>query len=103
MPTYECDQKWSKSFFSVEEIDGFSQADLIPADVMLLDVGHTLFLWIGNDSLDRQGFSDDIIFDVFSLPFVCYSSERTDAASMTQDYLSSDPSGRDTDIPIIKV
>ena len=60
----------------------FSQNDLIPADVMLLDAGAQLFLWIGNESLE---------------------SERQEAMNMTQDYLSSDPSGRDLDIPIIKV
>jgi hypothetical protein len=34
----------------VEEIMNFTQTDLIPEDVMMLDVHDTIFLWYGNYS-----------------------------------------------------
>ena len=69
-------------FFSVEEILNFSQVDLVPEDVMLLDVGETLFVWLGGESNQR---------------------ERSDAMLTARDYLLSDPSGRNPDIPIVVV
>ncbi len=36
--------------FLVEEILNFNQADLVTEDVMLMDTGETLFVWLGNDS-----------------------------------------------------
>ena len=33
--------------FSVEEVLNFVQQDLVPDDVMLLDVGDALFVWLG--------------------------------------------------------
>jgi hypothetical protein len=66
----------------VEEILNFSQADLVPEDVMILDVGETLFVWLGGESNPR---------------------ERSDAMLTAKDYLLSDPSGRSTDIPIVVV
>ena len=37
-------------FVAVEEIINFTQTDLVPEDVMLLDAWDTLFLWIGDFS-----------------------------------------------------
>ena len=34
----------------MEEILNFNQADLVTEDVMLMDTGETLFVWLGNDS-----------------------------------------------------
>ena len=36
--------------FSVEEVLNFAQVDLVPEDVMLLDTGETLFVWLGHES-----------------------------------------------------
>jgi hypothetical protein len=49
---------------------------------MLLDVGHTIFLWYGNQSnkIEQQG-----------------------TIVLAQNYLKSDPSGRDQDTPILVV
>lgn len=68
--------------FKVEEILNFTQMDLVTEDVMLLDVGETLFVWLG-----------------------LYSnrSERDSAVVTARDYLLSDPSGRTADIPIMVV
>ena len=60
----------------------FSQVDLVTEDVMLLDVGEYLFVWLGKDS---------------------NKTERTEVLVTAKEYLLSDPSGRNTDIPIIVV
>ena len=60
----------------------YSQVDLVSEDVMILDVGQTLFVWIGKDSND---------------------TEQRQAPEAAKDYLASDPSGRDEDIPIVVV
>lgn len=60
----------------------FSQADLVTEDVMILDSGETLFVWLGLYS----------------------NKEETRAALVTaRDYLVSDPSERNVDIPVIVV
>ena len=68
--------------FSVEEVLNFAQVDLVPEDVMLLDTGETLFVWLGHESS---------------------KSERTEVLVTAKDYLLSDPSERNTDIPVIVV
>ena len=66
----------------MEEIINFSQVDLVPEDVMLLDVGDTLFVWLGGESNQK---------------------ERSEAMMTAKDYLLSDPSGRNTDIPMVVI
>ncbi|XP_040580557.1 advillin [Lepeophtheirus salmonis] len=65
--------------FIMEEIFDFNQRDLIPDDVMLLDVEDCLYIWIGSQSNEL---------------------ERKNILSMTEEYLISDPTGRDLEIPI---
>jgi len=65
-----------------EEVINFSQSDLIEDDVMLVDVGHTIFLWYGNQS---------------------NKAEQQGTIELAQGYLRSDPSGRDQDTPILIV
>ena len=67
---------------SAEEIVNFSQADLCEDDVMLLDIGDTIFLWFGKDS---------------------NKTEQAGSIKLGQDYLASDPQGRDKDTPILIV
>ena len=66
----------------VEEIVHFSQADLVSEDVMLMDVGDTVFVWLG-----------------------CFSNrvEKTQCVTSAKEYLKTDPSGRNENIPIIVV
>ena len=66
----------------MEEVLNFAQNDLVCEDVMILDSGDTLFVWLGRDS-NRQ--------------------EREAVLTTAKDYLLSDPSGRDVDIPVILV
>lgn len=40
--------------FLVEEVFNFNQTDLVPEDVMLLDVYTTIFLWIGKLSTAQE-------------------------------------------------
>ena len=68
--------------FRVEEILAFTQRDLVPEDIMMLDVGVAIFIWVGSESNDK---------------------EKAQTLVMAGDYLSSDPSSRDSDIPIITV
>ncbi|XP_067686683.1 advillin-like isoform X1 [Haliotis asinina] len=65
-----------------EQIQDFVQDDLVPEDVMLLDVWDALYLWIGSGSNKK---------------------ERDSAETVALEYLSTDPAGRDKDTPIIKV
>eukprot|EP00095_Tigriopus_kingsejongensis_P000318 maker-scaffold292_size219010-snap-gene-1.31 protein:Tk00318 transcript:maker-scaffold292_size219010-snap-gene-1.31-mRNA-1 annotation:"hypothetical protein DAPPUDRAFT_311761" len=66
--------------FRLEEILNFGQVDLVMEDVMLLDVGDTVFIWLGQYS---------------------NTNERQAALKSAQDYLESDPAGRDKDTPIV--
>ena len=66
----------------VEEVLNFTQVDLVPEDVMLLDTGETLFVWLG------QGSS---------------KVERNEVLVTAKGYLLSDPSERNVDIPVIVV
>ncbi|XP_021948183.1 advillin isoform X2 [Folsomia candida] len=65
-----------------EEIVNYSQGDLVEDDVMLLDIGDTIFLWFGKDS---------------------NKEEQQGAVLMSTKYLASDPSGRDPDTPILVI
>ena len=56
--------------------------DLVIDDVMLLDVGNAIYIWLGNESNEI---------------------EKKSAAEAASEYLSSDPSGRDKDIPIVVI
>ncbi len=56
------------------EIMNFGQVDLVMEDVMLLDVGDSLFVWLGRDSNDV---------------------ERRSCVESAKEYLQTDPSGRD--------
>ncbi len=66
----------------VQEILNFTQMDLVQEDVMLLDVGDCLFVWLGMHSnrIERQA---------------CVECAR--------EYLEFDPSDRDKDIPILVI
>ena len=66
----------------MEEVLNFTQVDLVPEDVMLLDTGETLFVWLG------QGSS---------------KVERNEVLVTAKGYLLSDPSERNVDIPVIVV
>ena len=66
----------------MEEVLNFVQGDLVTEDVMILDIGDTLFIWLGRDS-NRQ--------------------EREAVLTTAKEYLLSDPSGREVDIPVILV
>jgi len=63
-----------------EEIINFTQSDLIEEDVMLLDAIDTIFLWLGKDS---------------------NKTEQQGSIALAQNYLRTDPAGRDADTPIL--
>lgn len=69
-----------QGYFTVEEIVDFQQTDLIEDDVMLLDAGDTIFLWIGEQSNDE---------------------ERKFSRNLVAEYMKTDPSQRDEDTPLI--
>jgi len=68
--------------FVVEEIADFTQEDMIDDDVMLLDVGTCVYLWVGSG---------------------CTSEEKQKSLQTAQEYNAKAPDGRDADIPIMKV
>ncbi|KAK7945167.1 hypothetical protein WMY93_000895 [Mugilogobius chulae] len=66
----------------VEEVPGdFTQSDLATDDVMLLDTGDQIFLWVGKDA---------------------NAEERNGAPKIAKEYVDSDPSGR-KGIPITSI
>jgi hypothetical protein len=76
---YQCSN--ASGMFRAEEIVNFSQTDLIPEDVMLLDCHSAIALWIGENSR---------------------KDEQQAAVELAQEYIKTDPSGR-TDTPIYQI
>uniref|UniRef100_T1IV90 HP domain-containing protein n=1 Tax=Strigamia maritima TaxID=126957 RepID=T1IV90_STRMM len=68
--------------FKVEEIFDFDQSDLIEEDVMILDAWDAVFVWIGRLS---------------------NAEERQKAEKTAEEYLRTDPSGRDLNTPIYRI
>ena len=66
----------------VEEIIEFEQVDLLEEDVMILDAGHSIFLWFG--ALSNR-------------------KEQEESTRISHEYLESCPTHRDLDTPIIIV
>lgn len=77
---FKCSSDTGK--FIVEEICNFIQEDLSEDDVMVLDSGDEVFIWIGN------GASDD---------------EKSGALKMAEDYISTDPTDRNLDNTLVLV
>ncbi|XP_067553261.1 advillin isoform X2 [Pseudorca crassidens] len=75
---FECSNK--TGHFTVTEITDFTQDDLNPDDVMLLDTWDQVFLWIGAEA---------------------NATEKESALATAQEYLHTHPSGRDTGTPIL--
>ncbi|KAM4881344.1 advillin [Thomomys bottae] len=75
---FECSNKTGR--FMVTEITDFTQDDLNPGDVMLLDTWDQVFLWIGAEA---------------------NAIEKERALASAQEYLHTHPSGRDTNTPIL--
>uniref|UniRef100_A0A8D9B6V5 Advillin n=1 Tax=Cacopsylla melanoneura TaxID=428564 RepID=A0A8D9B6V5_9HEMI len=68
--------------FTVEEIGNFSQQDLVPEDIMLLDARDIIFLWLGGKA-NRE--------------------EIKESTNLAIQYLQTDPSNRDLDTPIMSI
>ncbi|XP_007516723.1 advillin isoform X1 [Erinaceus europaeus] len=75
---FECSNKTGR--FIVTEITDYTQDDLNPGDVMLLDTWDQVFLWIGAEA---------------------NATEKEKALATAQEYLCTHPSGRDADTPIL--
>jgi len=68
--------------FRVEEIEAFSQEDLIDSDVMLLDCFQSVFVWIGSKA---------------------NADEKRNAMEVAQKYVAQATDGRGSDTPIYLV
>ncbi|KAM3595838.1 uncharacterized protein V6R79_003663 [Siganus canaliculatus] len=78
---FGCSNKTGR--FVIEEVPGeFTQADLAEDDVMLLDVWDQVFVWIGKDSNEV---------------------ERAESLRSAEQYIETDPSGRDKQAPVVVV
>ncbi|XP_051026474.1 advillin [Acomys russatus] len=75
---FECSNKTGQ--FLVTEVTDFTQDDLNPGDVMLLDTWDQVFLWIGAEA---------------------NATEKEGALTTAREYLATHPSGRDPDTPIL--
>mmetsp|Transcript_10820 Transcript_10820/g.14042 ORF Transcript_10820/g.14042 Transcript_10820/m.14042 type:complete len:834 (+) Transcript_10820:53-2554(+) len=72
----------STGLLDVDEIVGFSQDDLNNDDVMILDCFSSVFVWVGSESNE---------------------TERREAISIAEQYISNAVDGRDPHCPIIRV
>ncbi|KAK6623318.1 hypothetical protein RUM43_009170 [Polyplax serrata] len=72
----------ASGYFKAEEILDFSQCDLVPNDVMVLDIGHAVFIWVGRGA---------------------NKTERVEAPKLVEKYLKTDPRGRDLECPIVTI
>ncbi|XP_061432583.1 villin-1-like [Lethenteron reissneri] len=77
---FECSTQSGRFF--VTEVAGFTQDDLDEDDVMLLDAGEELFLWLGSGASEK---------------------ERVESAATAREFLKSHPSQRDPDTPVVTV
>ncbi|KAB1269941.1 Advillin [Camelus dromedarius] len=77
---FECSNKTGR--FIVTEITDFTQDDLNPGDVMLLDTWDQVFLWIGAEA---------------------NATEKERVLATAQEYLLTHPGGRDAGTPILIV
>jgi hypothetical protein len=66
----------------VEEVDNFSQEDLIDEDCMLLDTFNQVFVWVGSRSSER---------------------EKRESMQLAEKYIAAATDGRDPDTPVIRV
>lgn len=72
----------ARGYFWIEEIFDFDQEDLIPEDVMILDAGYIVFVWVGDE---------------------CKPDEKRDALKTAQDYVNGDPSGAREGTPVVMI
>ncbi|XP_053564187.1 advillin [Bombina bombina] len=77
---FECSNKTGR--FIMTEVTDFTQDDLDPSDVMLLDTWDQIFLWIGSDANEV---------------------EKKEAPVTAVEYLKTHPGGRDSETSIIIV
>lgn len=78
---FGCSNKTGR--FIIEEVPGeFTQDDLAEDDAMLLDVWDQVFIWIGKDANEV---------------------EQTESVKSANQYIKTDPSGRDKDTPVVVV
>ena len=97
---FQCTNRTGR--LEVNEIENFTQDDLISDDVMMLDANDTIFVWIGNESNKKErDFS-------LTMAAVCYFLIFVYIAYLflfhyIQDYLKSDPRGRDQSLPIFVI
>ena len=68
--------------FRVEQVHNFAQDDLIGDDVMLLDLYHSVYVWVGKES---------------------NRAERDQGQQAALDYVAHAPDGRDRNTPIYRV
>ncbi|CAG2224676.1 unnamed protein product [Mytilus edulis] len=68
--------------FTCDEIPDFAQPDLVEDDVMILDVWDSVYIWIGSGANQQ---------------------EKKEAARLAQEYIDTDPAGRDPDTPMYMV
>lgn len=75
---FRCSTETGK--FRVEEICSFTQEDLAEDDVMVLDSGDEIFIWIGNGANEE---------------------EKSQSLKMAEDYIRTDPTERTLDNTVI--
>ncbi|XP_065164723.1 LOW QUALITY PROTEIN: advillin [Atheta coriaria] len=75
---FHCSNK--TGVFKAEEIFNFSQSDLIPEDIMLLDAHETIFIWIGKLS---------------------GKTSVQNCENIALEYIKTDPSGKDENTAIV--
>lgn len=72
----------ASGMFKAEHIYNYTQTDLVQEDVMVLDAGECVFIWVGKDSR---------------------KDEQKATLELAMEYLRTDPTGRGTGTPIIQI
>lgn len=92
----------SNGKFKVEEVANFEQDDLDPDDIMVLDGGDEVYVWVGAGSTAEEKEKSSEMAKVRKPEFLLNNAFKS--FCFFQEYLRTDPSDRSEEtVPLIQV